>query len=321
VQQQLSTNTTLEVAYIGNHAVHLTTSFNYDSLPAQYLSTLPFRDTATINALSAIVANPFSGLIPGQTLNGSTTSVSSLLSKFPQFTGVTEANMNNGDSYFNQLAIKFQRRLSAGLQFFVNFSHSRLMANTTYLNGGSPALSKEVASDDRPNYLVIAGIYDLPVGKGKAYLANAPRAAMFLLGNWQVGGEYTYFQGAPLSFGNDIYNGAALHYNASNPNGPTFNTAAFNTTSSQQLSDNYRTFPALFNNLRIDSMNNINVNLTKSFVIHENVKVQFRAESYNLCNRPLFESPNMTVTASTFAYITSTTNSPRAIQIALRLTF
>jgi hypothetical protein len=29
----------------------------------------------------------------------------------------------------------------------------------------------------------------------------------------------------------------------------------------------------------------------------------------------------MTVTASTFAYITSTTNSPRAIQIALRLTF
>jgi hypothetical protein len=321
VQQQLSTNMTLEVAYIGNHAVHLTTSYNYDSLPAQYLSRQPFRDTATINALSAIVTNPFSNLIPGQTLNGSTTSVSSLLTPFPEFTGVTESNMNNGDSYFNQLAIKLQKRLSSGLQVFVNFSHSRLMANSTYLNGGSLALAKAVAADDRPNYLVIAGIYDLPVGKGKAYLSNAPRAVMFVLGNWQVGGEYTYFQGAPLSFGNDIYNGAPLNYNASNPNGATFNTAAFNTTSSQQLSNNYRTFPALFNNLRIDSMNNINLNLTKSFVIHENLKVQFRAESYNLCNRPLFESPNMTVTATTFGYITSTTNSPRAIQIALRVTF
>ena len=68
-------------------------------------------------------------------------------------------------------------------------------------------------------------------------------------------------------------------------------------------------------------MNNFNVNLTKSFVIHENIKVQFRAESFNLTNRPVFATPNMTVTSSTFGYITSTTNSPRAIQLALRLTF
>ena len=40
VQQQLTNNTSLEVAYIGNHAVHLTTSYNFDSLPAKYLSTL-----------------------------------------------------------------------------------------------------------------------------------------------------------------------------------------------------------------------------------------------------------------------------------------
>ena len=205
VQQQLSSNMTLDVAYIGNHAVHLTTSFNYDSLSTQYETTSVFRDTATINALSAIVADPFAGLLPGQTLNGSTTSVSSLLSRYPEFTGVTESNMNNGDSYFNQLAIKLEKRLSNGLQFFINFSHSRLMANTTYLNGGSLQLSKEVAADDRPNYLVIASIYDLPYGRGRHFGANAPKAVMFLLGNWQMGGEYTYFQGAPLSFGNDIY--------------------------------------------------------------------------------------------------------------------
>jgi hypothetical protein len=321
VQHQLSTNTTLEVAYIGNHAVHLTTSYNFDSLPAKYLSTLPVRDTTTINALGAIVANPFSGLLPGQTLNGSTTSVSSLLTPFPEFSGVTENNMNNGDSYFNQLAIKLEKRLSSGLQFFVNFSHSRLMANSTYLNGGSLVLQKSVASDDRPNYLVFSAVYDLPAGRGKRYMSSANRVVMFLLGNWQVAGMYTYFPCAPLSFGDDIYYGGPLNYNASNPNGATFDTSRFNTASSQQLASNYRTFPALFNNLRIDSMNNINLNLTKGFVVHEGVKVQFRAESANLANRPLFESPNMTVTASTFGYITSTTNVPRAVQLALRVMF
>ncbi len=321
LQQQLTQNTSLEVAYIGNHAVHLTTSFAADALPIKYLSRSPFRDATTVANLAAVVANPFSGLLPGQTLNGTTTAVSSLLTPMPEFSGLTENNMNNGDSYFNQVAIKLDHRLANGLQMFVNFSYSRLMSNTTYLNSGSLVLQKSVASDDRPTYVVIAGIYDLPFGKGRHYLSTAPRAVMFLLGNWQVGGEYTYFPCAPLGFGNLIYLGAPLHYNASNPNGATFNTAAFDTGSATQLANNFRTFPAAFSNLRIDSMNNFNVNLSKTFVLYERLKLQFRGESYNVCNRPLFESPTMTVTSSTFGYLPSTTNSPRAIQLALRLTF
>jgi hypothetical protein len=91
--------------------------------------------------------------------------------------------------------------------------------------------------------------------------------------------------------------------------------------SSQQLSNNYRTFPSQFSNLRIDSMNNFNVNITKSFVLHENIRMQFRAESFNLTNRTVFDTPNLTPTSSTFGYIAAATNSPRAIQLALRLTF
>ncbi|HWB82903.1 MAG TPA: carboxypeptidase regulatory-like domain-containing protein [Bryobacteraceae bacterium] len=321
IQQQLTKDTTLEVAYIGNHAVHLPTSYNFDALPAQYLSTLPYRDTATISELGAIVPNPFAGLLPGQSLNSSTTSVSNLLKPIPEFSGVTESTMNNGGSYFHQLAVKLQKRLSNGLQFFVNYSHSRLMDRVNYLNSGSLALEKRVSSDDRPDYLVVSAIYDLPVGRGKHFLSSANRVITFVLGNWQMAGEYTYYEGAPLSWGNVIYNGGDLNYNPHDANGPAFNTSAFDTVSSDQLSSNFRTFPSHFNNLRLDGGNNINVNLTKSFVVHENVKVQFRAESFNLLNRPLFSSPNLTPTSSTFGYITSDTNSPRAIQLALRLTF
>jgi hypothetical protein len=69
-----------------------------------------------------------------------------------------------------------------------------------------------------------------------------------------------------------IYLGAPLNYQANLPNTASFNTSAFNIVSSQQLSNNYRTFPTYFNNLRIDSMNNFNTNLTKSFVVHENLR-------------------------------------------------
>jgi hypothetical protein len=39
--------------------VHLTTAYNFGSLPSQYLSRLPCGNAATINALGAVVANPF----------------------------------------------------------------------------------------------------------------------------------------------------------------------------------------------------------------------------------------------------------------------
>jgi len=321
VQHQISKDMTIEVGYIGNHSVHNPTSYNYGALPAQYLSTSPFRDPATINALSAIVANPFAGLLPGQSLNGTTTSVSNLLKPFPEFSGVTVANNGNGGSYFDQLAIRLNKRLANGLLLFLNYSHSRLMEKDTYLNAGSPVLSKTLSVDDRPDNVVVSGTFDLPVGRGKRFMSSANRVFLFALGNWQVGGAYTYFQGAPLAWGNLIYLGAPLDYHANLANTASFNTAAFNTVSSQQLSNNYRTLPTYFNNLRIDSMNNFNANLTKSFVIHENLKLQFRAESFNLTNRVVFASPNLSATSSTFGYITSDTNSPRAIQLALRLTF
>ncbi|HUA62985.1 MAG TPA: carboxypeptidase-like regulatory domain-containing protein [Verrucomicrobiae bacterium] len=321
IQHQLSKNTTLEVGYIGNHSVHNPTSFNFGSLPAQYLSTSPFRDTATINALAAIVTNPFSGLLPGQSLNGSTTSVSNLLKPYPEFSGVTMSNIGNGSSYFEQLAVRLNKRLANGVLLYVNYSHSRLMEKDTYLNSGSWYIPKTLSVDDRPDVIAIQGTYDLPVGRGKQFLANANKALVFLVGNWQIGGGYSYFQGAPLAWGNLIYMGGQLNYHANLPNTASFNASAFNIISSQQLSNNYRTFPTYFNNLRIDSMNNFNANLTKTFTVHENLKVQFRAEAFNLTNRVVFGAPSLSATSSTFGYITTDTNSPRAIQLALRITF
>jgi hypothetical protein len=141
-----------------------------------------------------------------------------------------------------------------------------------------------------------------------------------IAGGWSLSTIYSFHSGAPLSWGNLIYLGGPLNYNAENVN-HSFDTTAFNTVTSQQLAQNFRYFPSQFNNLRVDHTNNIDFTLTKTFVIRERVKIQFRAESFNLCNKPLFGAPNLTATNSSFGAITSQTNNPRYIQFGLRVTF
>jgi hypothetical protein len=58
-----------------------------------------------------------------------------------------------------------------------------------------------------------------------------------------------------------IYYGGDLHWNAHNVN-QTFDTTQFNTNSSQQYTNHYRTFSSYFSNLRVDSTNNVNLSAT-----------------------------------------------------------
>ncbi len=91
IQHELASNLVMELAYTGNHAVHLPIDRQLNFVPRQYLSTSPTRDQAVINFLTANVANPFAGLIPGTTLDGSVVARSQLLLPYPQFTGVTSS--------------------------------------------------------------------------------------------------------------------------------------------------------------------------------------------------------------------------------------
>lgn len=51
------------------------------------------------------------------------------------------------------------------------------------------------------------------------------------------------------------------------------------------------------------------------------MRLQFRADAFNLSNHPLFAAPTIGVTSGTFGQISSTTNAPHVIQGGLRLAF
>lgn len=324
MQHQLPGQMLIELAYIGNHAVRLPLNRNVNAIPDQYLSKSPVRDQATIDYLSALVANPFAGLIPASaSLNGSTVARSSLLVPYPQFTGITLQSTNAASSFFHSMDLRFEKRSSHGLMVLANFTYSKLIARDSYKNANDLAPEKRVAADDRPLRFVLSGSYELPFGKGKRFDAKSGIANR-IIGGWVLNSIYTNQIGAPLTFGNNLlYYGGPLNANPhpSNLDAPIFDITRFNTISAQQLGSNIATFGSRYGNLRQDGADNVDLSLIKNTAVTEKLKIQLRIEAFNALNRASFDPPNLTPTSTAFGKITTQPNLPRSIQMALRLAF
>src|SRR5262249_39653964 len=73
-------------------------------------------------------------------------------------------------------------------------------------------------------------------------------------------------------------------------------------------------------NLRGPSNSNENVSLRREFPIRESWKLTFVADALNVFNWVRFAAPNLNITNSNFGKITGVANSPRVVQLSLRLT-
>lgn len=327
VQRTLPFGTVLEVAYVGNHALHLSAGstpgntgnrqLNYIS--PQYLSTSLTRDQATIDRLSAVVANPFANLIPGTGLNGSTVGVATLLKPYPQFGNIYQTGSNAASSYFHSLNVRLEKRYAKGFNLLANYTYSKLIERLRFLNDFDVRPEKRVSSDDRPHRLVASASYDLPIGAGHT-LGFSSTLANRIVGGWVLNGIYTWQLGAPVgTWGNLIYLGGPLNFDPRRINGPSFDTTRFVTASNAQLGNNVRTFPTQFGNLRQDGANNIDLSLLKNTRISEKLNFQLRFEVFNAFNHPEFSGPNLSATSSAFGTITGQNNLSRTVQMGARL--
>jgi len=321
LQRQLSPNVVVEAGYMGNHAVRLKSNRGLNWIPEQYLSRQPFRDQPVIDRLTANVTNPFRGLLPGTALNGGTVALSQLLRPFAQFSGDNGVRLDAdsyGGSYFHTLQFRVEKRMSHGLTYMLNYQWSRLMEKRSFLNPTDRVPEKRVASEDRPQRLVISSVYEMPFGKGKALGASAGAVLDRIIGGWSLSGAYTFASGEALGWGNVIYLGGALNYDPRLVDG-AFDTRRFNTDSRQQLASNIRTFPSRFGNLRQNGPSNFDATIMKNVPLGEGIRLQFRTEFFNALNHPQFGTPNTSPTSSSFGKISSQYNLPRTVQMALRL--
>jgi hypothetical protein len=217
--------------------------------------------------------------------------------------------------------------------------------NTTWLGSFSslvdpnkPWMERSLSTFDIPSVLQLSYTYDLPIGRGRAFLSNMPRVVEAIVGGWKTNGIWRVACGRPLTM--FTADGTSLPtYGGQRPNivgTPKRNYGGghdvnwinnyFVDPTVFQLPDPY-TFgnaPRAIGSVRTPLAFNTDMSVGKDFSmasLHEGMKLEFRLEAQNALNHPVFGTPDTSVDDPSFGQITYTSNSPREIQLALKLTF
>jgi len=321
IQQQLPKLVMIDITYLGNRGTRLAANRQYDPIPNSALSKSLVRDQTTINFLNATFPNPFSPL-PGSNIAGTTVARSQLLRPYPEFTSIT-GDEPQGYSWYQSLQVVGQRRFRQGYTFQGNYTFSKMMEATGYLNGSDGMPEKVISDLDRTHRLSLSGIYELPFGKGRQYLATVHPAVRQVVGGWQLQLTAQLNGGAPLAFGNvqlvsDI---TTVPLGSAQTLDRWFNTAAFNRDSTQQLASNLRIVSSRFAGVRAPGVQIWDISAVKNVSIREKWRVQFRAELLNALNHSNLNPPNVDPTSTLFGTITSTPGYPRFLHLGLKITY
>ncbi len=325
LQHELPFRILVDASYVGSRTLSLQTSKPINAVPADKLS---MRD-----ALLTRVPNPFAGLLPGTAFNAATVPQQQLLRPFPQYNDITEANRTIGKSWYDSFQLRVEKRLTHGFHLLFSYTISKTLEAVGYLNGQDPfgALAKVLTTFDTPQRATLSGGYELPFGKN-----SSNGLVRQVLGGWQFNWIATFQTGLPVAMpGNAVSSGVNPKIN--NPTSARwFNTCTLTLTGVRQscaspdepvawlVQDPYalRTLSFRHPNVRTLRAPLVDFSVFKLFSITERVKLQFRAESFNLTNTPWFGAPNTTLGSANFGVVSpSQANDPRNVQLALRLMF
>ena len=124
-----------DIAYVGNHGVHLPIQKEFNAIPRQYLSTYTAGYDANENtAIGTSVTNPFFGIAPSTVTLGSSKTVAAnqLLRPYPQFTSVS-AYVTSGMAIYHSFQAQLTRRFIHGASMTSAFTWSKSMDASQYL--------------------------------------------------------------------------------------------------------------------------------------------------------------------------------------------
>ncbi|MDZ4800163.1 MAG: carboxypeptidase-like regulatory domain-containing protein [Bryobacteraceae bacterium] len=327
IQRQLPGRIVAEIGYVGNRGNKIGVSRAFDPVPRQYLSTLPSRDQPTIDFLTAQVNSPFFNLpdFAGTTLANQRVGRQQLLRPYPQFSSIA-ASLPIGTSWYHSLQVSIERRFANGVSFQTNYTWSKFMEATGFLNETDNDPSHVISDQDFPHRFTTSAIYELPFGRGKLVGRNVNRWTDLLIGGWQAQGFFEYQTGQALGLGNSIYYGGNLR-DILIPSGEQraerwFKTENFERVNTRTLANNIRTMPLRWSFLRGDVIDNFDLSFFKTFRIGERWKAQFRMESYNALNHVQFANPSVAPTNTAFGTVTGEKgHGQRQVTFAFKLLF
>jgi hypothetical protein len=305
IQRALTQSALVEVSYLGNLSRKLSSSnLSLNQVPPSLLT-----------ATSSQINRPF-----------------------PQFTDVILQSPTLGVTNYHAFVVRGEKRFSHGFNILTTYTFSKFLSNTNdsgsvfganggpYSNFYNRAADYGPAENDIRHRFTYMSVYELPVGKGKRYLAN--NFAGTILGNWTLSGVVTMQSGAPFTVTtqtNTVYSAAgALRADVvRNPNLDSgersiyrwFDTAAF-----------AQPAPGRFGNqgvglIRGPGIFNADLSILRNFPLPgEGRKVQIRGEFLNATNHTNFGGPGRVFGAPGFGVISSAAPA-RRIQLGARFIF
>ncbi len=333
VEQQLAKATSLSIVYSGSHSYHqiLNGDLNEPAYAVLANGTIYYPNTTKANAAVANTTSWWAG----------------------------------GSGNYNALVADLRHDLSHRFQLRANYTWSKNLddgsAWNTSVSSNTPAfvevpslphLDYGPAATDVRQIVAINGTYALPIGRGEALLGNVNSAANRLVSGWSISTIASLLTGFPFSpqLG---YNptGSGDSRNPVRPNlNPNFSGPLYAKGSTSQRVAQYFN-PAAFSAPAYGTVGNVgrdsltgpgyadwDLSLLKSTALTERVRVQFRAEFFNILNHTNLQLPNEVVystgptqgtaanqtTAATLGspgVISATANTSRQIQLAAKIVF
>lgn len=217
IQHELTKDLILNVGYVGMHSTRLHSLLvQPNSLNPVFYSlgndlNLPVTDPQAQADLATLGITVPSWFEPMWNPAGEDT-LGQLLRPHPQYRSIDGSTLENlGQSTYNALQVKAERRFRNGLNLLASYTFSKTLTDAdssfpifsgfnSNVFGAQNAFNlkaeKSVSYQDIPHTFVLSYLYELPAGPGKRYLNHG--VASKVLGGWQVGGVHRYQSGSPV---------------------------------------------------------------------------------------------------------------------------
>lgn len=291
VQQQLSPKTVFDIAYVGNHGLHLQSTDDFNE------------------------PSPAAGAVQGRR-------------QFQPWGAITFQSQDLGTTY-QALQAKIERRVFDGITGLISYTWSKFMqSNQSPPLGGNIGSERTYSQFNTPQNLAISGSYQLPVGRGRKYKANSSHFVDAVLGGWQVQTIIVLRSGTPYTpvVSTDRANtGVGKQRPNINPAGgsPTFHktlSSWFDKTA-YVVAHQFTYGQVKAFTLQSEAFRQYDASIFKNFALPGESVLSFRVEFFNLPNTTNFNAPSATIDASSCCTVTSTSIPSRDIQLVLKYNF
>jgi hypothetical protein len=350
VQREVRKGLTIELDYNGVYGSNLQAGLlNPNQVPMSVVNDLiarfgPAGAVALLNsqitsatAVAAGIKVPYANFTDPNIQRSRT--VAQALRPYPQYLAVnvqSGGGDKTGRSHYHAGILKVNQRLVGGVSLQGSYTYSKITTDADSFSGSGraldaarPELEWSVGRFDQTHSVKISSVVELPFGEGKRWLTTG--IGKQIAGGWRLAVIQSYSSGFPIGVTTNaplnIFNGvnrpnltgadwrAPIAGDEFDPRVDRFlNRAAF-VQPVGALGDAPRINP----DVRRFWTPSENLSLAKSIKATKTVDLDVRVEVFNAFNRIVWGAPNTDFSSNNFGLITSQDNSPRRMQIGLKL--